>query len=558
MLKKIFFILLMGVLLVGIAMGIVFLMPAKDTIDPLTYFSEFKKGQINVVYEDTRVDMEKPVIEEGNQIYVSAEFAKQYIDDKIFYDAAEEILTITNLEEIKRILPGEKTIDVNGNQIEISSPIIVKDKKAYIPESYLEEEYPVEIEKGKDGRLVIVSNARTPKKVGVVKRKEAHVRTHPDNKSLITDTTQKGERVVVYKEAGDHLRIRDENGIIGYMHKSDIKLEGETFTKTEKSYALAPMANPLEDKVKLVWDQMTVKATGDWSTPKYRNIKGANVIAPTWFEFEDESGKLIDRASKEYVDQAHARGMQVWALLSHNFTLPELTKTILTSTSKRQYVIDQLLEAAKQYGFDGINIDIENVQADFGEEWVQFMRELSVQAKRQNLSVTVDVYMPSAWSGHYSRERIAEVVDYFIVMAYDQHWGGSEVAGPVAGLNWVEEGIQMNLEEVPKEKLVLGMPTYTRIWKETKNSLSSAAYGMAAAKSIISKWNSEATYDDQSGQNYMQMIDGDTLYQVWIEDATTIEKRVGLVNKYDLAGYALWKLGLETPDVWDSLQKMQE
>lgn len=558
MLKKIFLTLLIGVLLVGIAIGTVLFMPGKDTVDPLTYFSEFKKGQINVVYEDTRVDMEKPIIEEANQIYVSSEFAKQYIDDKIFYDEAEEILTITNLEEIKRILPGEKVIDVNGEKIELADPVIVKENKVYIPESYLEAEYPVEIEKGKDGRLVIVSNARTPKKLGVVRKKEASVRTHPDNKSLITDTTQKGESVVVYKETGDHLRVRDENGIIGYMDRSDVKLEGETSIKEEKTYTLAPMAKPLQDKVKLVWDQMTVKSTGDWSTPKYRNIKGANVIAPTWFEFEDESGKLIDRASKAYVNEAHARGMQVWALMSHNFTSPELTKTILTSTAKRQYVIDQLLEAADIYGVDGINIDIENVQADFGEEWVQFMRELSVQAKRQNLSVTVDVYMPSAWSGHYSRERVAEVVDYFIVMAYDQHWGGSEIAGPVAGLTWVEEGIQINLEEVPKEKLVLGMPTYTRIWKETKDGMSSSAYGMAAAKSIVSKWNSEALYDDQHGQNYMQMIDGDTLYQVWIEDATTIEKRVGLVNKYDLAGYALWKLGLETPDVWDSLKQMQE
>lgn len=557
MLKKIFLTLLIGITLVGAVIAAIRFMPGKDTVNPLTYFSEFKAGQINVVYEDTRIDMEKPAIEEGNKLYVSSEFAKAYIDDKIFYDAAEEILTITNLEEIRRFTPDEKVMVVNGEKKELVDPVVLKDGKLYLPESYLEEEYAVEISKGKDGRLVLVSHTQTPKKLGVVNKKKASVRTHPDNKSLITDTVEKGHTVLVYKETGDHLRVRDENGIIGYMPRQDIKMEGETSTKEDKQYALAPMAKPLQDKVKLVWDQMTVKSTGDWSTPKYRNIKGANVIAPTWFEFEDERGKLIDRASKVYVDEAHSRGMQVWALMSHNFTSPEFTKVILTSTAKRQYVIDQLLEAADTYGFDGINIDIENIQVDFGEEWVQFMRELSVQAKRKNLSVTVDVYMPSAWSGHYSRERLAEVVDYFIVMAYDQHWGGSEVAGPVAGLSWVEEGLQMNLEEVPKEKLVLGMPTYTRIWKETKEGMSSSAYGMAATKSVISKWNSEPVYDEEHGQNYMQMIQDDTLYQVWIEDATTTAKRVELINQYDLAGYALWKLGLETSDVWDSLKQMQ-
>lgn len=557
MLKKIFLTLLIGITLVGVALATIHFMPSKDTVDPLTYFSEFKTDQINVVYEDTRIDMEKPVIEEGSKLYISSEFAKAYIDDKIFCDAVEEILTITNLEEIRRFTPDAKVMNINGEKKELVDPVILKDGKMYLPESYLEEEYAVEISKGKDGRLVLVSNTQTPKKLGIVKKQKASVRTHPDNKSLITDTIEKGHTVFVYKETGDHFRVRDENGIIGYISSQDIKIEGEIPTTGDQQYTLAPMNKPLQDKVKLVWDQMTVKSTGDWSTPKYRNIKGANVIAPTWFEFADESGKLIDRASKAYVEEAHKRGMQVWALMSHNFASPEFTKVILTSTAKRQYVIDQLLEAADLYGFDGINIDIENVQADFGEEWVQFMRELSVQAKRKNLSVTVDVYMPSAWSGHYSRARVAEVVDYFIVMAYDQHWGGSEVAGPVAGLSWVEEGIQMNLEEVPKEKLILGMPTYTRIWKETKEGMSSSAYGMAAAKSVISKWNSEAVYDEEHGQNYMQKIQGDTVYQVWIEDAATIAKRIELINQYDLSGYALWKLGLETPDVWNSLEQMQ-
>lgn len=557
MLKKIFITIFMCIVLGGIALGVVLFMPGRDKVDPLTYFNEFKEGQLNVVYEDTRVDLEKPIVEERDKIYVSYEFAHNYIDDKIFYDQAEQVLTITNLEEIRRLYPDKTVMYVNGEEQAIKDPIILKEDTLYIPETYLEEEYGVDISKGTDGRLAIVSNTNLQKPIGLVKKKGAKVRTHPDKKALITDEVDRGDEVVIYKEEGDYLRVRDKNGIIGYVTKGDVKVEGQTMIKEDKRYTLVPAYRPLNDKVKLVWDQMTVKSTGDWSTPKYRNIKDANVIAPTWFEFADGEGNLTDRASKLYVDQAHSKGIQVWALMSHNFTSPEFTKMILTSTAKRQNVIDQLLDAAKIYGFDGINIDIENVQADFGNEWIQFMRELSVQAKRDNLNVSVDIYMPSAWSGHYFRDKVAEVVDYFMVMAYDQHWSGSEEAGPVAGLSWVEQGIQLNLEEVPKEKLVLGMPFYTRVWKETKDGLSSAAYGMAAAKSIMNKWNTQVLYDEEQGQNYMQMVQGDTVYEVWIEDAQTIAKRIDLINRYDLAGYAGWKLGLETPDVWESLGQMQ-
>ncbi|MEG0387026.1 MAG: glycosyl hydrolase family 18 protein [Niameybacter sp.] len=533
-------------------------MPGNERVDPLTYFNEFKEGQLNVVYEDARVDMEKPIIQKGECLYVSYPFAREYIDEKIYYDKIEQIVTITNLQELRRIVPGELRMVVNNEEQSLITPFLVEEDELYIPEDYLEEEYGIQIELGKDRRLVCVSDLKVQKPVGMIKKKEGKLRTHPDNKTLIVDEIEKGHKVIVYKEEDGYMRVRDENGIIGFIPSKDVAVGEMTQLKQDKAYTLAKINKPIEGKVKLVWDQMTSRATGDWSTPKYRNIHNANIIAPTWFEFEDESGKLMDRGSVAYVDAAHARGLQVWALLSHNFTTPELTRTILTSTNKRQYVIDQVLEAARKYGFDGINIDIENVQADFATEWIQFMRELSVQAKRNSVSVSVDVYIPSAWSAYYQRDKLAEVVDYFFVMAYDQHWSGSEQAGPVAGLGWVEEGIRLNLEEVPKEKLVLGIPLYTRIWKETPEGLSSSAYGMAASQSVINRWGATAIYDDAHDQSYVQKIEGDTMYHAWIEDATVVEKRIKLIDEYDLAGYAGWKLGLETSDVWHALAQMEE
>ena len=557
MLKKILLGVFTCILLGVIAVSIIVFMPSKKEVDPLTYFNEFKQGQLNGVYEDIRIDMEKPIINHNDQLYVSYEFARTYIDEKIFYDAQEEIVTITNLEEIRRVKPDESTMMVNEQVVELQTPFIVEEDVLYIPEDYLEEEYGVSIELGKDGRLVCISDLTVQKPVGMVKKRESALRTHPDQQTLIVDKVGKGDKVIIYKEENGYMRVRNENGIIGYIPSSHVAVGEMTPLKPNKEYSLAPISYPVEGKVKLVWDQMTSRASGDWSIPKYRNINGANVIAPTWFEFADEQGNLIDRGSKTYVDNAHAKGMQVWALISHNFTEPELTRTILTSTSKRQYVIDQLLEAAKVYGFDGINVDIENVQADFGDEWVQFMRELSVQAKRASLNITVDVYIPSAWSTHYQRDKLAEVVDYFMVMAYDQHWSGSEEAGSVSEIPWVENGIQKNLEEVPKEKLVLGIPFYTRLWIERSNGLNVKSYSMASIQEVISSWGVLPTYDEDSGQNYVEHVQEDGVYKVWLEDYESISKRIALMEKYELAGYGAWRLGYETSDIWDILKKVE-
>ncbi len=315
--------------------------------------------------------------------------------------------------------------------------------------------------------------------------------------------------------------------------------------------------NPLRETVKLVWDQISTKSEKDWTKGKYAALTHINVISPTWFSFGDEAGTLEDRGLKSYVEAMHSKGIQVWPILSHNFEKTGLTKTILSSTSKRQYVIDQIIQYAKAYGFDGINIDIENIQIETSDVWVQFMRELYPQLKNQGLIVSVDVYMPSEWSSHYEREKVAASSDYFIVMAYDQHWSGSENAGSVSELPWVENGIQKNLEEVPKEKLVLGIPFYTRLWIERSDGLNVKAYSMASIQEVIASWGKLPIFDEVSGQNYIEHVQEDGTYKVWLEDYESISKRIALMEKYDLAGYGAWRLGYETSDIWDILKKVE-
>lgn len=545
-----------GLALLCILVGIVMnnkLEYVGEEVDPLTYFDEFNNNTNNLVYEDIRIDLNEPVQVIDGQVFVRYEFANEYVSDTIFYDEAEKVLTLTNVREIVRLYEGENQITFAG--VSGNYTLKLENEGLYISANLLEELFGVSIKQGNNERLFIATNNAQEQKIAVTKKK-ASLRTHAKQKSTVIEQLGKGEQVYVYSEEDDFVRVRSEQGIIGFLPKSEIK-EEEIVEKISTPEVAQWEMNPLKEKVKLVWDQVSTKTEKDWTKGKYAAITNINVMAPTWFSFGDEAGTLEDRGLKSYVDAAHNRGIQVWPILSHNFENTGLTKTILSSTSKRQYVIDQVIQYAKAYGFDGINIDIENIQTETSAVWVQFMRELYPQLKAQGLIVSVDVYMPSEWSGHYEREKVAASSDYFIVMAYDQHWSGSEEAGSVSELPWVENGIQKNLEEVPKEKLVLGIPFYTRLWIERSDGLNVKSYSMSSIREVISTWGTTPTLDPVSGQNYIEHVQEDGTYKVWLEDYESISKRIALMEKYELAGYGAWRLGYETSDIWDILSKVE-
>lgn len=524
-----------------------------EEVNPLTYFDEFNKNTNNLVYEDIRIDLQEPVKTIDGQIFVRYEFANQYVSDTIFYDEMEKVLILTNVKELVRLYEGENQITFSG--ISGKYTLKLEDEGLYISANLVKDFFGVDIEESSYEGLFIGTNYAQAQKVAVTKKKGS-LRTHAREKSTVIEQLGKGESVYIYDEVEGFVRVRSERGIVGFLPISDIKeekvIEAMSIPEVEQ-WEL----NPLKETVKLVWDQMTTKSEKDWTKGKYAQITNINVIAPTWFSFGDEAGTLEDRGVRSYVEAAHERGIQVWPILSHNFEKTELTKTILSSTSKRQYVIDQIIQYAKIYGFDGINIDIENIQTETSDVWVQFMRELYPQLKAEGLIVSVDVYMPSEWSNHYEREKVASSSDYFIVMAYDQHWSGSEEAGSVSEIPWVESGIQKNLEEVPKEKLVLGIPFYTRLWIERSNGLNVKSYSMASIQEVISEWGSIPVLDEVSGQNYVEHTKEDGIYKVWLEDSDSISKRIDLMKKYELAGYGAWRLGYETADIWEILKSVE-
>ncbi len=524
-----------------------------ERVNPLNYFDEFNDNTNNLVYEDIRIPLVEPAIEIEGEIYVSYEFANEYVSDTIFYDALEQVMILTNAREIAYLYEGKNDVEFSG--IKSTYTLKLQGDILYVSANLLEELFGVIVEKSSLEGLFIATNRSKAQEVATV-RKKASLRTHSRQKSTVIDELGRGEKVFVYSEEEGFVRVRSEKGIIGFLPSNEIKNQ-----KILEAVSIPTVrqweTNPLGERVRLAWDQITNQSERDWTTGRYKTMKNVNVLAPTWFEFEDETGKLESRALKSYVDVAHSRGIEVWPILSHNFEEPSLTKMILSSSKKRQYVIDQVIDYAQTYGFDGINIDIENIQPETSDVWVQFMRELYPQLKEKGLKVTVDVYRPSSWSTHYERAKIALSCDYFFVMAYDQHWSGSETAGSVSEIPWVEEGIQLNLEEVPKEKLVLGIPFYTKLWIERSNGLNVKNYSMGSIQELIATWNVAPVLDPVSEQNYVEYAQEDGVYKVWLEDYDSVSKRIALMEQYDLAGFGAWRLGLETPDIWDILSKVE-
>lgn len=321
------------------------------------------------------------------------------------------------------------------------------------------------------------------------------------------------------------------------------------------AYQFIPPKQPEPSpKLNLVWDHITQKSP---NLSNQEKIEGLDILSPTWFAVIDETGRLSSLADSNYVEAAHAKGYKVWPLITNSFN-PDLTGKVLADEKAQDAVITALSEYARQYNLDGINIDFENIYDSDKEKFVVFVDKLTKKLKQQNLVVSIDVTVPSNtpnWSRCYDRAKLGQIVDYVMVMTYDEHWRKSPVSGPVASLPWVEKGIQATLELVPKEKILLGLPFYTREWEETtddygQKTVSAKTLSMSAAQKIIDTYNLSPVWLNDQGVNYVEYNKNGNLYRIWLEDSKSISLKAALVQKYGLAGAASWRKGFEAQHIW--------
>ena len=507
-------------------------------------------NRIDVIVKDEIVPDELSIYIVDNEKYFSVDFLKEYIDDTVFPEADDNTLTITNENSVIRLSTDELTYYVNSEPLSLEMPIITKDEVMLIPCNLTASLYNLNIEYIDDEKTAVIDFYGEEISTSVL-HKNVKMYSEPDKKSHTVTRVKKGSEITIFGNENGFYKVRF-NEYVGYIEEKYITdIVKTNFVNNEENYVSLGFT-PENGKITMVWDQV-FNVSQNKNDSKFTAIENLDVISPTWFAISDNEGNVSNIADKSYVDWAHSQGYQVWGLLSNSFD-PDITHNTLSSPEIREKIIKQVLAYAELYELDGINIDFETIRSDDGEYFVQFVREITPYLKAQGLTVSVDLSRPEGWNYYYGMEEIGETVDYVVLMAYDEHWGTSPESGSVASMGWTEESITSTLDMVSPEKVILGIPFYTRLWEE-KNidgnlTVSSSSLGMQAALNYINENNMEIVYDEESGQNYSSIEKDGATYKIWLEDELSLRKRMELVEKYNLAGCAGWKRHLETDNTW--------
>lgn len=508
--------------------------PSSEKMDLNEYYGEMADGEIALVIGTEK--LEERGLVDGDRVYLPLDVVNTYLNQRYYWDSANQ--------QILYATPSELT-SVSASS-EAGDKVWVKDDKVYLNLTYVQEFTDLDAYITKDPyRIAIQYKFKNVKTVTV--KKNTSIRYRGGIKSAILTSVKKGTKLRLIEEMENWDQVATDDGYIGYIDKKKVG-EAEK-TKFERSFKREQYSYlTMDSKVNMVWHQVTSTDANAYFADATANMTGVNVISPTWFYLTDTSGNIASIASADYVSQAHEKGLQVWGLID-NFTQEVSTTETLSSTAARQNIISQLIQAAQDVGMDGINVDFESLSEDVGTHFLEFLRELSIECHKNNLVLSVDNPVPEDFTSHYDRAEQGRVVDYVIIMGYDEHYVGSE-AGSVASLPWVEQGIQDTLDEVPAERVINAIPFYTRLWRITGGNVTSEAIGMDQAQQTIADNNVETYWDKTTSQNYGKYDIDNSTYQIWLEDAQSVAEKVKLVSKYDLAGVSAWKLGFENNGIW--------
>ena len=508
--------------------------PSSEKMDLNEYYGEMADGEIALVIGTEK--LEERGLVDGDRVYLPLDVVNTYLNQRYYWDSANQ--------QILYATPSELT-SVSASS-EAGDKVWVKDDKVYLNLTYVQEFTDLDAYITKDPyRIAIQYKFKNVKTVTV--KKNTSIRYRGGIKSAILTSVKKGTKLRLIEEMENWDQVATDDGYIGYIDKKKVG-EAEK-TKFERSFKKEQYSYlTMDSKINMVWHQVTSTDANAYFADATANMTGVNVISPTWFYLTDTSGNIASIASADYVSQAHEKGLQVWGLID-NFTQEVSTTETLSSTAARQNIISQLIQAAQDVGMDGINVDFESLSEDVGTHFLEFLRELSIECHKNNLVLSVDNPVPEDFTSHYDRAEQGRVVDYVIIMGYDEHYVGSE-AGSVASLPWVEQGIQDTLDEVPAKRVINAIPFYTRLWRITGGNVTSEAIGMDQAQQTIADNNVETYWDKTTSQNYGKYDIDNSTYQIWLEDAQSVAEKVKLVSKYDLAGVSAWKLGFENNGIW--------
>ena len=521
--------------------------PSDARMDLADYYQQSAEDELSLILQD-KISDSKGRIEDGTA-YIPYAVVTEDLDGRFYWDQETQQMLYTLPEEILEIQPESNTYLLSGKTVTEDYPIVRQiDGEYYIALDFLEQYMEIQGTVYEDPARAVIFY-KWGKAETVEATEETQIRYQGGIKSPILKDLEQGEEMLLLEELDNWSRVMTRDGIDGYVENGSLSFVGEMEYTYTGSYEEDFTSLTRDHKINLAWHQVTSEAANQAFASDTQNMTGVNVISPTWFSVTSTQGNISSLASSDYVSQAHAKGLEVWGLID-NFDDEVSTLDTLSVRSARQHIIDMLLSEAKRVDLDGINVDFEALTEEEAPHFIQFIRELSVACRNNGLVLSVDNPVPQ-YTAFYNRKEQGIVADYVIIMGYDEHTVGSETAGSVASLPFVEEGIAQTLSEVPKEKVINGIPFYTRLWTEANNGMvTSEVCSMDQADAYVEKYNMEVYWNTDVSQNYAEAVTDSGVLKMWLEDEESLEEKMKLIQKYELAGVAEWKLGFERDDVW--------
>jgi len=528
-------------------------------VDFKTIYKDATSDNFMTLYNGSQITgTHNPKLVEGT-IFLPIDLVITYLNDQFFYDEIEKTITYTTHEDIIRMKTNELTYTVNDEPLMLDIGMMEIEGVAYLPLSLVQKFSHHDYIFNEEYHILKIIDWYSPIKTGEVyfENTEVYIRLLPDDLSAYIHKAYIGMKLEIVGEDKDYYQVATKEGFIGYIKKEFIRSISSLYSNKEPitSYRQFP-SNEFEGKVTIAWHQVFNMTANQQVAEKFEGVTGLDVISPTWFELTGTQGDVKSIADLDYVRWAHSQGYQVWALfgnLGEGYT-KAMTHDVLSSTLKRAEAIRQVLALSVVYELDGINIDFEAIPEADGPYFVQFVKELSIYARQQGLIASADLPVVKSWTQHYGRTEIAKYLDYVMIMAYDEHWGTSPIAGSVSSKTFTDEGVYYTLSQVPKEKIILGVPFYTRLWKEEtvdgEIKVSSKAYSMEAIQKIIDDRKLVPVWLEDIGQFYVEYEEEGARFRIWLEEKTSMEMRLKIAQQYDVAGIAAWKIGLENDDIW--------
>lgn len=514
--------------------------PAKDRIAPAEWFG-VSDDQVAIVLNDQR-EGTAGIYRDG-QAYLPLVWVQENLNERFYWDSRGKQLIYTLPTSI--VYATIETLGKDGIPL-----LINEDDQVWLRTGLIlsYSDIRVEVFAGGDVKRVLIDTRWEPVQVATV-IKDDHIRELGGVKSPILTDVKSGTEVTILEELENWSKVQTADGYMGYIQNKRLTdISEKTYYSSFEAPEYTSIA--LDEQVCLAWHQVTVEQANQTLEQLLATAKGVNVVAPTWFMLTDNAGNYDSLADRSYVDKAHAMGLQVWGVLD-NFNRGDNVKSevLFANTTARETLITNLMKDVATYDLDGINLDIEMIKSSAGSHYVQFIRELSVECRKNQIILSVDNAVPISYASFYNHAEQGRVADYVILMGYDEHTGKD--IGSVASLGFEREGIEAVLKMVPAEKIISGIPFYMRLWKQTGDEVTFTVKGIAGAQKWIEENNVEMYWQEELGQYYGELTIGDDKYYLWQEDARSIGKKMELVQEYQLAGVAFWRLGFETEAIWD-------